>query len=114
MICIETGTFLYITNSRAIKNYILLRTVERLKIPYRQKKYLYSLVIILGDPISYKNGVIYLEMELIQLQIKGRNIYISFNILLLGNNKAVLRMPWLREYNFKINQVIGQVDIKNT
>ena len=49
--------------------------------------------MILGDPISYKNGVIYLETELVQLQVKGQDICISFNILLLGNNKAVLKMP---------------------
>ena len=48
--------------------------------------------MILGDPISYKNGVIYLETEPIQLQVEGRNICISFNILLLGNDKAVLKM----------------------
>ena len=41
--------------------------MERLEIPYQQKKDLYPLVIILGDPISYKNGVIYLETEPIQL-----------------------------------------------
>ena len=69
------------------------KTVERLEIPYWQKKDLYPLVIILGDPIFYKNGVIYLEMELIQLQIKGKNIYISFNILPLKNNKVVLGIP---------------------
>ena len=50
-------------------------------------------ILILKDPISYKNRVIYLKTKLIQLQIKGRSIYISFNILPLGNNKAVLEMP---------------------
>jgi len=35
----------------------------------------------------------------------------NFNILLLGNNKAVLRMPWLQEYNLKINWIIGNVEI---
>ena len=39
--------------------------VKKLEIPYQQKKDLYPLVIILGDPISYKNGVIYLEIKLI-------------------------------------------------
>ena len=37
----------------------------------------------------------------------------SFNILLLGKNKAVLEMPQLQEYNLKINWVIGQVNIKD-
>jgi len=38
----------------------------------------------------------------------------SFNILLLGNDKAVLGMPWLQEYNLKINWITGQVNIKDT
>ena len=47
---------------------------------------------MLGDLIFYKNRVIYLKTEPIQLQIKGWSIYISFNILPLGNNKAVLKI----------------------
>ena len=38
----------------------------------------------------------------------------SFNILLLGKDKAVLGMPQLQEYNLKINWVIGQVNIIDT
>ena len=75
-----------------MKNYILLIIIERLKIPYRLKENLYPLIIILGDPISYKNGVIYIKTELIELKIKRQKIVINFNILLLGNNKAVLKM----------------------
>ena len=48
-------------------NHILLKIVERLEIPYQQKKDLYPLVTILGDPISYKNKVIYLKTKPIQL-----------------------------------------------
>jgi len=33
-----------------------------------------------------------MEIELIIIIIKGKKIIISFNILLLGNNKAVLGM----------------------
>jgi len=36
-----------------------------------------------------------MEIELIRIRIKGKEIIINFNILLLGNNKAVLGMPWL-------------------
>ena len=39
---------------------------------------------------------------------------ISFNILLLGKDKTVLGMPQLQEYNLRINQVTGQVDIRDT
>jgi len=29
------------------------------------------------------------------IEIKGKEITMNFNILLLGNNEAVLGMPWL-------------------
>ena len=50
--------------------YILLKIVERLKISYKLKKSLYLLVIILGDPISYKNRVIQIKIKLVELRIK--------------------------------------------
>jgi len=37
------------------------------------------------------------------IRIEGREVMMNFNILLLGNNKAVLGIPWLQEYNLKIN-----------
>ena len=76
-----------------IKNYILLKTVKRLKIPYRQKEYPYPLIIISEDPISYKNRIIYIKTELVELKIKGRTVIINFNILLLGKDEVVLGMP---------------------
>ena len=48
--------------------------------------------MILGDPISYKNKVIYIKTELVELRIKGRTVIINFNILPLEKDKAVLRM----------------------
>ena len=57
-------------DSKATQNYILLEIVERLKIFYRLKKYLYLLIIILGDLIFYKNKVIYIKTELVKLKIK--------------------------------------------
>ena len=47
-----------------------------------------------------------METGLIKVEIKGRKIVISFNILLLGKDKAVLGMPFLREFNPRINWVI--------
>ena len=58
-------------DSKVIKNYISLIIVERLKIPYKLKKNPYLLVTILGDPISYKNGVICIKIKPLKLKIKG-------------------------------------------
>ena len=58
-------------DSRTTRNYILLIIVKRLGIPCKLKKNLYLLITILGDPIFYKNGVIYIEIEPLELKIKG-------------------------------------------
>jgi len=63
-----------------------------LGIPYRQKENPYLLVTILKDLIIYRDGIIYIKIGLILMTIKGRLVTVNFNILLLGNNKAVLKM----------------------
>ena len=73
-------------NNKVIKNYILLLTIKRLEISYKPKESLYLLITILGDLIFYKNRIICIK-------IKGWKVIISFNILPLGNNKAVLKIP---------------------
>jgi len=57
------------------------------------KEHLYLLNIILRDPINYRGGIINLEIRLVIIRIKGKEITINFDILLLGNNEAVLGMP---------------------
>jgi len=49
--------------------------------------------MILRDLINYKGGIINLEIGLVIIRIEGKEIIINFNILLLGNDKAVLGMP---------------------
>ena len=48
--------------------------------------------MILKDLINYRGGIINLEIGLVIIRIKGKEVIINFNILLLGNNKAVLGM----------------------
>jgi len=49
--------------------------------------------MILGDLINYRGGIINLEIGLVIIKIEGKEIIMNFNILLLGNDKAVLGMP---------------------
>jgi hypothetical protein len=84
-----------LVDSRATRNHILLKVVERMGLPHRQKQDPYPLVTILGDPIAYGGGIIHLETEPIQIVIEGRPIVMSFDILPLGKDKAVLGIPWL-------------------
>jgi hypothetical protein len=77
-------------NSEVIKNYITPKVVKRLGLPHRQKLEPYTLVTISRDLVLYKNRIINLEIGPIQVNIKRHNIIINFNILLLGQDKAVL------------------------
>ncbi len=80
-----------------------LKAIKRLKLSYRQKRNLYPLVTISKDPILYRDGIIYLETGPVELEIEGKNIVISFDMLLLGKDKAILGMLFLQEYNPKID-----------
>ena len=52
-------------DSRVIRNYIIPKTAEQLRILYKEKEHLYLLVIILGELVLYKNGIINLKIKLI-------------------------------------------------
>jgi len=46
--------------------------------------------MILKNLINYRGGIINLEIKLVIIRIKRKEVIINFNILLLGNNKTVL------------------------
>jgi hypothetical protein len=79
-------------DSGVIRNHIAPKVVERLGLLYRQKLEPYALVTILEDLVLYRDGIINLETGLVQVNIKGRDIIVNFNILPLGQDKAVLGM----------------------
>ena len=59
---------------------------------YKEKEYLYSLIIILEKLVLYRDNIINLKIGLIQVNIKGQSTIINFNILLLELDKAVLKI----------------------
>jgi hypothetical protein len=52
-------------DSGVIRNHITPKVVEWLGLPYRQKLELYTLVMILGDLVLYKDKIINLETGLV-------------------------------------------------
>ena len=59
-----------IVDSKVTRNYIILKVVKQLGILYRKKEKPYLLVTILGEPVLYKDGIINLKTEPIQINIK--------------------------------------------
>jgi hypothetical protein len=52
-------------DSGVIRNHITPKVVEWLGLLYRQKLEPYTLVMILGDPVLYKDGIINLKTGLV-------------------------------------------------
>jgi hypothetical protein len=77
-------------NSKVIRNHITPKVVEWLGLPHKQKLEPYTLVTISGDPVPYKDRIINLKTGPVQVNIKRHNIIVNFNILLLGQDEAVL------------------------
>jgi len=94
-----------------MRNYISPVAIKRIELPYRQKENPYPLVIISGDPILYRNGIIYLETESVKIEIKGQKVVVLFDVLLLGKDKAVLGILFLQEFNPKIDWIIKEIEI---
>jgi len=83
-------------------------------LPYRQKENPYPLVIISGDPILYGNSMIYFKTGPVKIEIKKQKVVVSFNVLLLGKNEAILKILFLQEFNLKIDWTTKEIKIKNT
>ena len=62
-----------------IRNHISPTAIRKMELFYRQKENLYPLVTILGNPILYRDSIIYFKTELIKVIIKGQEVVISFN-----------------------------------
>ena len=58
--------------------------------------------------------MIYFKTGPIEVTIKEWKIVISFNVLLLGKDEAVLGMPFLQEFNLKIDWITREVKIRDT
>jgi len=90
---------------------VLPAAIKRMGLPYRQKESPYPLVTISGDPILYGNDMIHLKTGLVEIEIKGQKVVVLFNVLLLGKDKAVLGIPFLQEFNPKIDWITKEVEI---
>jgi len=103
--------FKALVDSGATRNHILLAAIRKIGLSYRQKESLYLLVTISGDLILYRSGIIHFKTGPVEIDIKRRTIVTLFNVLLLGKDKAVLRIPFLQEFNLRIDWITGEIEI---
>src|SRR6266550_1558967 len=93
--------------SGAIRNYISPKTIKRLRLLCKQKEDPYPLVMISGDLIVYRDGIIHFEIGPVELELEREHIVMSFNVLPLKKDKAILKMPFLQKYNPRIDWITG-------
>ena len=96
-----------------MRNHISPAAVQRMGLPYRQKESLYLLVTISGDLILYRNSIIHFKTGSVEIEIKGWKVVVLFYILLLGKDKAVLKILFLQEFNLKIDWITKEIGIKD-
>ena len=58
--------------------------------------------------------MIYFKTRPVEIEIKKWKVVVSFNVLLLGKDKAVLGMPFLQEFNPKIDWITKEIEIRDT
>ena len=85
--------------------------IKKMGLPHRQKENPYPLITISGDLILYGNGMIHFKTGPVKLEIEGQKVVVLFNVLLLGKDEAVLGIPFLQEFNLKIDWIISEIEI---
>jgi len=95
----------------AESNFIDPEVVNRLKLPWKEKKQPYWLSNAEGEPFSYEGGRIAYEIDHLKVFIQERNTGIDFDVLPLESSDLILGLPWLRRFNPHINWRTGQVHI---
>jgi len=66
----QNQKFKTLVDSKAMRNHMSPVTIKRMGLPHRQKENPYPLITISGDPILYRNGMIYFKTEPVKIEIK--------------------------------------------
>ena len=98
-------------DSGAEGNYISPETVNRLKLPWKNKKEPYDLANLEGELFGYDGGVVNREIDHLKVYILERNQGVNFDIITMQGNDIVLGHPWLHRFNPNINWRTGQVHL---
>ena len=73
--------------------------VERKRLPTRQKKDAYDLVVIDGNPLPSGNGRVDTETRPLPVATQRHHEELTFDIVRMATHDIVLGMPWLRKHN---------------
>src|ERR1700747_794273 len=87
-------------NSGAIKNFIDLRTVKQLRLPFRKLTYPHIIYNIDGTLNKARSIT---HTCLIKLQIGDQIQEMNFYVTDLGQDRIILGFPFLQKFNPKIN-----------
>jgi hypothetical protein len=100
-----------LVDSGAEAEYIDPSVVNKLKLPWKDKKDSYAVHNLEGDSFTYDDGWITREVDHLKVFINGKNQGVTFDIIPMRHHDIVLGYPWLTKYNPQFNWRTGQVHI---
>ena len=96
-------------DSGAQGNFISPATVNKLRIPWREKEQPYRLRTADGSTFGYEDGNVQRETDHLTVQVGNRVLGLVFDITGIADQEAILGMPWLKEQNPTIDWTTGQI-----
>jgi hypothetical protein len=76
---------------------------------WKEKDELYKLVTIDGNSVKYQSGNVNMEIFSILFDVCGMKYIGYFDIMEISKYDIILRIPWLRTSNPKVNWKTGQI-----
>ena len=96
-------------DSGAQGNFISPATVNKLRIPWREKEQPYRLRTADGSTFGYEDGNVQRETDHLTVQVGNRVLGLVFDITDIADQEAILGMPWLKEQSPTIDWTTGQI-----
>ncbi|OBS15594.1 hypothetical protein FPOA_20713 [Fusarium poae] len=104
------GTWLTaLVDSGADVNAIDPRTVNRLKLPWKDKTHPYPMRNLEGQLFDYEGGLITREIDHLKMFVRTRRQNIDLDIIPTPGHDLMLGYPWLQRYNPHVDWRTGQI-----
>ena len=94
-------------DSGAQGNFVSPKIVNRYRIPWKRKTRPYPLNMADGQPTSYRQGMVDMRTEILQVTVEGKTEFMTFDLTDISSHEVILGMPWLRQANPQIDWACG-------
>nr|AAG24792.1 pol protein [Colletotrichum gloeosporioides] len=112
-VIINNQTAIALIDSGSEGDFVSPRAVNKLRIPWHEKRQPYQLNNVEGEQVQYEGGTIKNETAPLEMSYLDRNEQLQLDITNIGEYDLVLGMPWLEKNNPRIDWRTGQLHWDN-